>query len=182
MRTVRERINNDYFEWMYALVCNERYSDRISYRKLFTYLHNTEFIFSIPRDVNRAMDGIGLRRRYSLAENREDMLSGYLKGPCSVLEMMVSLAIRMEETIMDDPEYGNRTGQWFWSMIGNLGLGMMTDDQFDESYVENSINRFMERKYKPDGSGGLFRIRHAHADLRKVEIWTQMSWYLDELI
>ncbi len=57
----RNELNNKYFEWMYQLVYNNR---RISYRKLFSYLHNVEFIYIIEMDGNRAEDGIDLRYRF----------------------------------------------------------------------------------------------------------------------
>ena len=100
---------------------------------------------------------------------------------CSVLEMMVALSIKCED-IMGDDRFGDRTGQWFWGMIVNLGLGSMTDDRFDELYAEDVINIFLDRRYDPDGKGGLFRIKHCRQDLRNVEIWYQMCWYLDTLI
>ena len=40
-------LNNLYFEWMYQLVCDERYSKRPSYRKLLTYLHAVDFNYII---------------------------------------------------------------------------------------------------------------------------------------
>lgn len=83
---------------------------------------------------------------------------------------------------MDDPDVGDRTGQWFWGMIKNLGLGSMTDARFDEEYVESVIERFLNREYEPDGRGGLFRIRNCTEDLRNVEIWYQMCWYLDTIV
>lgn len=36
-------LNNEYFEWMCQLVCNERYSRRLSYQKLLRHLHNIDF-------------------------------------------------------------------------------------------------------------------------------------------
>ena len=170
---IRDNLASGYFEWLYDLVSHRRFSERISYRELLLYLHGTEFIFLIPRDANRAEDGINLRSRYS------PRLS--LDEPCSVLEMMVALAIRCEEDIMDDTNSGNRTGQWFWSMIVNLGLGGMTDERFDERFVKNAVTRFLNRKYEPDGRGGLFRISDCDDDLRDVEIWYQMCWYLDSI-
>jgi hypothetical protein len=104
-----------------------------------------------------------------------------LDGPCSVLEMMIALAIRCEETIMDDPDIGDRTRQWFWGMIINLGLGGMTDANFDPDFVDDSVLRFLNRDYEPDGRGGLFTIRNCHRDLRDVEIWYQLCWYLDSI-
>ena len=83
---------------------------------------------------------------------------------------------------MDDPRVGDRTGQWFWGMITNLGLGSITDDRFDEQYVDSVIIRFMERNYEPNGKGGLFTIRNCDCDLRRVDIWKQLCWYLDSIV
>ena len=96
--------------------------------------------------------------------------------------MMVALAIRCEETIMDDTEYGDRTGQWFWKMISSLGLSSMSDDMFDKKYATYVINRFLNREYEPNGKGGLFTINNCDEDLRNVEIWYQLCWYLDSII
>lgn len=177
----RDEIANGYFEWMSDIVCGDRFPENVSYRKLLMYLHCTEFTFTIRKDINRAEDGVALRRRYTLAEYNED-LSLYLDGPCSVLEMMLALAIRCEESIMDDSNLGDRTGQWFWGMITNLGLGGMTDDRFDRLVTDRIISTFLKRKYEPDGKGGLFTIRHCKQDLRRVEIWYQLNWYLDSII
>ena len=94
--------------------------------------------------------------------------------------MMIALSFRVEEEIMDNYVYGNRTGQWFWSMIVNLGLNKMDDKEFDRNYCEQVIDIFMNRKYKPNGRGGLFILEHPFRDLRDVDIWTQFMWYLDE--
>ena len=177
--TYADRIKNEYFEWLVDLVSSNRYSKYISYRKLLMELHSIEFIFSVPNDINRAKDGIYLRYRFSI--DRDDDISDYLDGPCSVLEMMVALAIRCEEDIMDDPRVGNRTGQWFWGMIVNLGLGSMTDENYDKKVVDDILRRFLDRKYAPDGKGGLFTV-DCGKDLRKVEIWYQMCWYLDSIV
>jgi hypothetical protein len=96
--------------------------------------------------------------------------------------MMVALALACEEDIMDNTSYGNRTGQWFWGMIVNLGLGSMTDGRYDERRVDEIIDRFLDRDYEPNGEGGLFTIRHCDRDLRDVEIWHQLCWYLDSII
>lgn len=176
----RKTISEEYFEWMFDVVCGERFHKDISYRKLLTYLHEREFTYIIPRDANRAEDGIYLRYRFAydlLDDPRRE-----LGGPCTVFEMMVALAIRCEETIMDDPDKGDRTGQWFWGMIVNLGLGAMTDDVFDIRVVESIIDRFLSRNYEPNGKGGLFTIRNYDTDLREMEIWNQLCRYLDGMI
>lgn len=177
---IRDDVINAYFEWLCDMVCENRYSDTVSYRKLLAYLHDVDFIYLISKDKNRAADGEYLRYRFSLDETH-GYLSRYLDGPCSVLEMMVALAVRCEEAIMDDPQIGNRTGQWFWGMIVSLGLGSMTDDRFDEGYVASIVEQFLYRNYEPNGRGGLFTIKHCDADLRDIEIWTQMLWFLNSI-
>lgn len=173
-----DQIKNEYFEWMFNLVCGKRFSEYTSFRKLLMHLHNTEFIFTVKKDSNRAKDGADLRYRFALISGYDD---SYLDGPCSVLEMMIALSIRCEESIMDDPNIGDRTGQWFWDMITNLGLGGMYDDRYNKQFVEGVLTRFMNRRYEPNGRGGLFTVGNTDEDLRKIEIWVQMCWYLDNL-
>ena len=175
-------LERDYFEWLFELICKDRSADTNSYRRLLTYLYDVEVTYRIKHDVDRANDGVSLRHRYALRTKNYKYVRECLNKPCSVLEMMIGLAIRCEETIMTDPQFGNRTGQWFWKMIVNLGLGSMTDARFDERYVEDVVDKFLKRKYEPDGHGGLFTIRNCRQDLRKVDIWCQMLWYLDRMI
>ena len=178
--TYEDRVNDEYFEWLCELIDIDRFSKSVSYRKLLMHLHNIEFTWFIPHDDNRADDGIQLRRKYGLY--REDVtLSRYIAGPCSVLEMMVALAIRCEG-YMDDTQMGNRTGQWFWGMIHNLGLSPMIDSKFDRDYVDDIIARFLNREYEPDGKGGLFTVKHCTQDMRTVEIWCQLNWYLGSIM
>ena len=180
----RDELNNKYFEWMYQLVCNDRYSKRLSYRKLLTHLHSIEFKYTIGLDGNRYEDGIDLRYRFGYKNSYEaPMITTYLDDrPCSVLEMLIALASRCEEHIMDDPYEGDRMGQWFWNMIVNLGLGSMNDTKFDKAYVNSVITKFMNREYKRNGEGGLFTVEHCKYDLRSIEIWYQMCWYLDNIL
>lgn len=171
---------NAYFEWMYDLVCHERFAREISYRKLLMQLHNTEFIYSIPMDENRYEDGVSLRHRFAYAHPRIENAESYLIGPCSVLEMMIALVLH-SESIMDDTAIGDRTGQWFWNMVTSLGLGGMSDANYDKRYVTEVLDRFLNREYAPNGEGGLFTIKRCQVDLRNVEIWHQLCWYLDSI-
>ena len=52
-------------------------------------------------------------------------------------------------------------------------------DMSNEELVEDIIYQFLYRAYEPNGKGGLFYIRDYYEDLRNVEIWTQLCWYLD---
>lgn len=178
---VKEEVEREYFDWIYDLVCHGRFSRENTYEKLLKYLHKVEFTYVISKDSNRAEDGIDLRRRFAYVNDLDNDIIDYLDGPCSVLEMMVALSIRCEE-IMDDPRVGDRTGQWFWRMVVNLGLGSMTDRLFSAKKVDETIVRFLERDYEPDGYGGLFHIKNCTEDLRNVEIWVQMLWFLDSMV
>lgn len=172
----KQTLNKQYFDWMCGHVCDRKYIGHASYYKLLNYLHSKTFTYTLIMDENRAMDGIDLRYRFAGDDGR------FIVGDCSVLEMMVALSLRCEERIMADDETGNQTGRWFWEMIDNLGLESMYDDNFDKVYADGIIYKFLNRKYSPDGDGGLFTVRNRDVDLRKVEIWYQMCWYLDTII
>lgn len=171
-------LRDEYFEWLLTIVKADEGPEELSYRELLAHLHSRPFRYSIPKDQNRALDGLGLRRRFARLFYCSDR---FIEDDCSIFEMMVALAIRCEEDIMDDPTIGDRTSQWFWEMINNLGLSSMVDDRYDPEYVDKVLERFINRKYEPDGFGGLFRVRHCTEDLRKVEIWYQLCWYLDSI-
>ena len=179
----KREMKAQYFKWMYQLVCDRRYPRGLSYRKLFFRLHEREFIFQIGMDENRAADGRDLRYRFGRERAYDDaLIDEYLcDRPCSILEMMLALAIRCEENIMSDPALGDRTGQWFWNMIISLGLNGMDDQRYNERYVDDILDRFLRREYSSRGQGGLFTVRYPHKDLRTVEIWYQMNWYLNEI-
>ena len=138
----------------------------------------------IPKDQNRAEDGVSLRYRFAIEQDYEDVdwVLDVLDGPCSILEMMVALALRCEECIMDDPMMGNRTAQWFWNMIVSLGLGPVVDGRFDRRLTEAVIDRFLNRDYESNGKGGLFTVRNSHIDMREAEIWHQLCEYLDSIM
>lgn len=175
-------IQRDYFEWLCSIVRDSKPSSRLSYKKLLSYLFDTEFIYVMPMDGNRYADGIDLRYRYGREHNIGDPIiaSCLDTSPCSVFEMMVALSFRCEEHIMFNPSSGFQSGRWFWMMIKNLGLDSMSDSKFNIDYVNSVVWRFLDRKYDPDGTGGLIRIPNSKDDMRTIEIWYQMMRYLSE--
>ena len=178
-------LENKHFEWLYNIVCdNDDSYKHLTYYKLLYFLYNTEFTYIVMMDRNRVREGINFRYRFGREFGYDrDFIDGYFDDkPCSILEMMVALAFNAEEQIMDDPDYGNRTGQWFWNMIVSLGLGSMHDDNFDEGYVRGVIYRFLTRNYEPNGKGGLFTVENCPYDLRDMEIWAQFTWYLSGIL
>lgn len=180
----RDKLNDEYFDWLCDFVCS-RPDFRISvYDKLLAKLHDTTFNYIIPMDENRFNDGVELRYRFG-RENScpQSLVAIYLDDrPCSVLEMMVALAVRCEDDIMTDPDIGDRTYVWFWDMIRSLGLYFMTDNHFDSELVDEVVERFIRRGYKRNGEGGLFTVRNTTKDMRNLEIWDQMCNYLDNVV
>lgn len=172
-------IQERYFDWMYSRVMGE---DR-RYSKLLRRLNEIPFTYILPMDENRMDDGFDLRYRFGheCGYDDRDIANRLDISDCSVLEMMVALAIRCEEGLMDDPDLGDRTSMWFRDMIENLGLTGMDDRRYNQQYVDAHIDIFLRRRYAPDGEGGLFRLKHATEDMRNVQIWYQMSWYLNEI-
>lgn len=175
-------IRQYYFNWLCDLVHVDQI-DR-SYWLLAKDLYHRQFVSIVDHDENRAFDGMELRD-----ECLRDL--GYpkyhgLDGPCSVLEMMVALAQRMDFETSDpyDENSCDRTAYWFWEMIDNLGLTPFDDDSYvdleGQVYVDSIIDALVERRYSYSGYGGLFPLNRVDEDQRDVEIWYQMSAYLAE--
>ena len=176
-------IQDTYFEWLCSMVADTK-PDRMSYKKLLKYLDQTEFTFIMPMDENRCADGVDLRYRFGDERGIEGpVIASCLDDrPCSILEMMVALAVRAEESIMVDPARGIKPGRWFWMMISNLGLINMHDSNFDEEYVNGVVWRFLNREFGRNGEGGLIYIPNSEYDMRSLEIWYQMMRYLTEYL
>lgn len=176
---MNDNILNDYFDWLYYTVKKDLGRKKNSYRKLLTMLHSMEFVYWVEYDENRAHDGKNLRWYY-VDDGGDDSILQW-NEPCTVLEMLIGLSMKIE-SIMEDPEHDNAVNHWFWLMLENLDLKDMTDKNFDKGYVTDRINMFLNREYMPNGDGNIIYIENCPKDLRKVEIWYQMCWYLDSII
>ena len=170
----RDFILNDYFDWLCFQV-----TDKGGYRKLLSMLHNMIFRYSVDYDENRAADGVNLRWYY-VDDGGNDEILGW-KNECTVLEMLIGAAIQMEK-IMEDPEMDYSMRHWFWMFLENLDLVDMTDDNYDKTYIYGRVSMFMDRTYDPNGDGNIIYIPDTRDDLRDVEIWCQMCWYMDSIL
>lgn len=173
---------SDYYDWLLNEITDSDFNPS-HYSTLMHILYNTIFVWTIPGDENRAQEGLDLRRKYASVVDVSPMeIMILINRPCTMLEMMIALACRIENQIMEDLFVGPRFGRWFQAMLNSLGLRYETDGYLDENYVDYIISSFLKREYEEDGDGGLFRIRDHSVDMRKEEIWTQMNWYLRELL
>ena len=178
-----DSVEERYFNWLYDNICSKRAHDDVSYYKILNLLYNRDFYYTIKMDANRGVDGIGLRYRFDMETNPDTLLAtNTIIHTCSILEMMYALAIKIEYEYMDDPRYGDRTAQWFWEMMKNLGLSMMTDDNYDEQAANEIIDKFLNRDYDHDGKGNIFYVRNSYEDQRDLEIWVQAECYLANII
>lgn len=155
------------------------------YGVLFDILYETEFTWKIDRDADRAEDGKDLRIRFA-EESGMDLPDSVRDWPCSFLEMLIALAYSIEEQITYDPQFGNQTASWFWTMMGNLHLDAMDDDMMFEcglmmdAEVRDICDKVMNRDYRADGYGGMFPLQEPYEDQRGVEIWYQANAYILE--
>lgn len=185
----RTTLKDDYFSWLYGLVSKQSRS----YVKLCKLLHQIRFYWSVENDENRCQDGLNLRDRFA-EENHLDLAHLEVrywmeKAPCSVFEVMVALAQRMDGLTYDLKTHENKTSKWFYEMLQNLRLSRFTDNSsrfedlgpVQEAEVCDTLCVTLDRAYDKSGTGSLFPLKRAHPrDMRKTEIWYQLMAWLDE--
>lgn len=150
------------------------------YSRLFEILHHIEFTWSIPRDDNREADGLELREEYDIPhgytiEEEEDFQEHWV----SVLEMLIGLAVRVEDEIIGDPA-DEHPEDFFMDMIKNLGLDIFVGKRFLDEDVIKIVRRWLNRRFEPDGRWSPFPVRNDCRDQRELEIWDQMNSYISE--
>lgn len=161
----------DYYGWLMDIV-----DGPWKYSRVITELWNTDFYSKIPMDDNRAEDGINLRKHYENMSGQKCEKG----GKCSVLEMMIGLAKRIEDEYTYDFELGDQTSNWFWEMFYNLGLGEFDDFSYNSGQVGQILANFLARNYGKSGQNCLFPTKNRRKDLEEIEIWWQMNDYLTE--
>lgn len=175
VNSIRESTHDQgaYFRWLMEQVGvrsrKDKHGDHI---ELLFELHTIKFRPIVDHDDNRMSDGLRLRFDCGVADK--------VKGSCTVLEMLVALAIRIGDEIMPDFNGVRDAGYWFWLMITNLGLMPFDDHNWDRHSVDRIVAGWLDRKYRSNGCGGLFPLKHATQDQREVEIWYQCQAYVME--
>ena len=180
MKDYTNLLVDDYYNWLLEMIdggplCVEDYGFVLE--KLF----HTQFYSIISEDGNRIADGFDMRYEYAdLLGEHIYYIADQLPDYCTILEMMIALARRWDSDVMYDPEYGNRTADWFWMMFTNLGLDLYSDENFDVGEVSEILKNFVDRRYCKDGVGGLFWTKNAQIDMRNLEIWYQINQFFIE--
>ena len=172
-----------YFQWMADMVFPD-IRERRQYEHLLVTLNASIFHFTIPMDENRMTDGIDLRYRFAFEKglsNEEVSMTLNHNRSCSILEMMVALSIKGDERILYDYETGGKAYYIFKIMLESMHLVDMTNDNFNPSYIDYRIDCLLNHDYDYNGNGGLFTVDNPRRDMRDVDIWYQMNWYLQKL-
>ena len=176
-------IGDRYFEWLYNHIGGSG-NPLWTYWRLAEQLHNIEFTYFVPNDDNRARDGLMLRDEFC---DHVGSWGDYkhLHDPCTVLEMLIALAKRAD---YEADGLGIATGldAWFWEIVSNIKLDSYSDAAYlaDAVYAKRRVSEIisdvLERRYDPNGHGGLFPLRVSRENQRNVEIWYQLSAYIIE--
>lgn len=174
-------MRNRYLTYLYDLVGGAG-----NYTTLLQQLHEVEFYSLVPNDDNRGVDGEQLRIKF--IDEMGPQGSSYLPDhPCSVLEMMIGLAYRLEFELIGGL-YERPMTDWFWILVDNLRLTDFNDILYREGHeIRSKVGRIirvlLDREYDTDGFGGLFPLgksvtktgKTVTKDQRRIEIWYQMN-------
>lgn len=166
-----------YFDWLVDMVKGDNF-----YISLLTVLYKIPFHASIDSvDHNRRLAGIRLRDRFRNETHRRFPVPS---KPCTFLEMVLALALEMDDKILYEHRFGDRYLDWFWYIIDNMGFSRFTDGEWDmdkERYVRDRVKKILNHDYATDGVGGMFPVyNHPEADMREIDIWRQAFWWIDE--
>lgn len=179
-------VEQEYFDWLYDKIGNTVWRNETqTYFRLAELLMLTEFQPIVDFDENRAIDGITLRDEF-VDEYGSWEGSKLPFEPCSMLEMLIALAVRLHYE-MDGFMVGE-VPDMFWRMMRNCGLDKFTDEYANygwnrfEVEVDEILDRINNRTYERNGVGGLFPLMHSRIDVRKQELHAQMgAWCIEHM-
>lgn len=157
-----------YLRWLQSQIAFDK---RKNYDELCAILHSKEFVWFVANDDNRIEDGRQLRVEFS--RGHHNMMQG-----CSILELVVALSRRCAFA------GGGHEADWAMQLLENLGLHRMSSHigKTRADQIDDILERLIWRNYEPDGEGGFFPLSWPEEDQRKVEIWYQMSAYINEIV
>jgi hypothetical protein len=173
-----EPLDARYLRWLYGQIGSTQITDPShTYWELAKRFHQTPFHWFVHNDDNRAEDGKELRFEFLSDYHIFEHDNSWVDLECSLLEMLIALARRTAF------ESCGEAHEWFWIFMRNLDLVQYTDavwNRHSELEVDHALRRFNYRHYGKNGTGGIFPLHSSHNDQRQVELWYQMSAYLQE--
>ena len=185
-------VSNDYFIFLFNITELED-----KYMKLCEILHGINVTFDeddVPMDENRIWDGKAMRSIFceamfpsSAVKRRllvKELDNCFDRDYCSVLEVFIGLAWRIERDVIGDPDEGDRTSFWVRCILHNLELLDYTDKALktmdDKKEVVDIVLKCINRDYDRFGNGSAFPVRYPRRNMKYMEMWNQMVQWLDE--
>lgn len=146
-----------------------------------------EFYSEIPSDSSRIVDGLELREsfldymRNTSDKDVTDISKALSIYPCSVLEVLMTLAMKVHEDLMYT-EGDSNWSRWFWMYLDNLGIDDVTDTSWNpksEFYIRTQVEKFLDKNYNADGSGGNIYViyENPYFNIYKASLWNQSDWF-----
>lgn len=177
--------------WVKWLLLQVDYEKRYAYglhiHQVMDALSNISFEPMIQEDVGEVQNVLTMRGYWLEDQGLLDdsaKVYGYF-GDVTILEILACLAMRMEE-IMLDASYGDRTGQWFFTMLHNLGL---LDERFRDENLKGKKNTYILHIVYEQVRGFLtrdtvgtypFNLPNREEE-RHMSLWMQANAYLNYL-
>jgi hypothetical protein len=176
LTTRLEALQEAYFHWLVSQVREQGHTTR-TYWDVLRLMHEKEFVWLVPNDDNRIIDGTDLRLEFLEEVGNYDRYTRDDFGPCSILEVMIAISRRLAFSAGGEPE------GWAWQLLDNLKLRNASDPLSSRKAktANNKLEALIWRTYQEDGTGGFFPLNWPPEDQTKVEIWYQMAAYINEI-
>lgn len=177
-----------YLDWLLMLINADNYKGK-SYIKLCSLLNKIPFKPVLKLDENRSADVKSLLRETYIQSKsdwyrlQDDEIMKFPDEPISFLELIISLAMRIDLDFMREINQIDNTRIYFWVLVRNLGILEYDDENWGEDAIISVVNRLnvvQDRKYDFDGNGGLFPLENAEMDQRNVQIWNQLCQFVSQ--
>lgn len=175
---VKYDLKKAYFEHLLEIVC-DRDHEKVDYIPLLDLLHSIPFTYSIEKDENRLGDGEFLRKEWLQEEDLYEYLYEFDEDRVSVLEVLIGIAKRLEFEV-GNVMHGDHTNERFWELLANLDIEKYSAGNYKPLNIKEKVRKWMSRKYKKDGFGSIFPVKKCEKDMRLLQIWDQMSLYVEE--
>lgn len=173
---------NDYFLYLCDDLLIKEY-DKTDYLPFLKQLFLSSFLPLINGDENRVQDCLDEREIYCTSAGIPMEALGLPEDVATVLEILVSLAKRMEFLIDGEKNIHD----CFWEMVMNM-FAMVADEQEEllhlaRGVIDSQIDRFVFRKYNKNGEYGCAFMRpktgtKTGTNLATTELWYQLQSYI----
>lgn len=182
-------MRHEYFEWLVSKVTSPAVPDDAQARNVLRVLRDIR-IQGLPMadDDPRLEDGKQLRMNFIddaglSVHSYDDALEPNF---CTVLELLIALAIRMDDIMRDPLDPSSSVPSCFWGMVTTMvgqpfypcSYWAFPADVSIAAVVTESSMKFLSRQYDPTGYNGNIFIDVSGVDLRAIDIWAQACRFM----